>query len=100
MDSMIDKSKMGKLAEFSPVPYESVYPAIPNVSPEGQDWKTALWESCLPNGPDVDKTIESLNKSYNAALDKEVKMGKVKRLVIKDYDPMSPSSGTFEYLDN
>ena len=59
-----------------------------------------MWNACLQGGPDIDETIDNLNKTYNAALDKEVKMGKTKRLVIKDYDPLHPGDGTIEYLDN
>jgi len=32
-----------------------------------------------------DKTITELNKTYNDALDKAVKMGKVKRIKVKNY---------------
>ena len=39
-----------------------------------------------------------MNKIYNEALDRDVKAGKVKRLVIKDFDPMKPLAGTLEYL--
>ena len=42
--------------------------------------------------------LESVKSRYNDALDKAVKMGKTKRLVIKDFDPMHPSKGTIEYL--
>jgi len=39
-----------------------------------------------------------MNKIYNEALDRDVKSGKIKRLVIKDFDPMKPLAGTLEYL--
>ena len=47
----------------------------------------------------LDKVIADLNKSYNEALDRDVKIGKVKRLVIKDFNPLDPTAGTAEYLD-
>lgn len=95
----VDKTKLGKLAEFNPVPYEGVYPAVPNVSPQGKVWQDALWDTVLPGGPDIAATIAQLNKTYNEALDREASMGKVKRLVIADFDPLKPSSGKFTYLD-
>ncbi len=56
-------------------------------------------ECMSPEGPSIDETIAKLNQTYNDALDKEVKMGKTKRVVIKDYDPLHPGAGTVEYLD-
>lgn len=99
MDSKIDKSKIGRMADFSGADYEAVYPIFPAVTPEGETYRDALWNACLPEGPSIDETIANLNKTYNAALDQEVSMGKTKRLVIRDYDPMHPNDGTPEYLD-
>lgn len=99
MESVVDKSKIGRMADFSGATYEAVYPVAPSVTPEGETYRDALWNACLPGGPDIDETIETLNKNYNEALDQAVSMGKVKRLVIKDYDPVNPNSGTMEYLD-
>lgn len=93
-----DMSKAGRLADFAPLPYESVYPTAPEVSLEGKNWMDALWEACLPGGPSVDKVIADLNRDYNSALDRDVKMGKIKRLVIKDYDPLRPNAGKATYL--
>lgn len=98
MNSIVDKSKTGRLADFALKDYESVYPIKPEVTPEGKNYADALWSACLDGGPDIDKTIAELNKSYNDALDKAVKMGKTKRLVIKDFDPLHPSKGTVQYL--
>lgn len=100
MDEKIDKSKIGRMADFTGADYEAVLPVAPSVTPEGENYRDALWNACLQGGPDIDETIDNLNKTYNAALDKEVKMGKTKRLVIKDYDPLHPGDGTIEYLDN
>lgn len=99
MNALIDTSKTGRMADFSGADYEAVYPAIPKVTPEGETYRDALWNACLPDGPDIDLTISTLNKTYNEALDLAVKMGKVKRLVIKDFDPLNPNMGTPEYLD-
>lgn len=99
MDERVDKSKIGRMADFSGADYEAVLPVAPSVSPEGESYEDALWNACLSDGPSIDETIEKLNQSYNDALDKEVKMGKTKRLVIKDYDPMNPGAGTAEYLE-
>jgi multiple sugar transport system substrate-binding protein len=98
MNALVDKSKTGRLADFALKDYESVYPTKPDVTPEGKNYADALWAACVDGGPDIDKTIAELNKSYNDALDKAVKMGKTKRLIIKDFDPMHPSKGTIEYL--
>lgn len=99
MDSKIDKSKIGRMADFSGADYEAVYPVFPAVTPEGETYRDALWNACLPEGPSIDETIANLNKTYNAALDQEVSMGKTKRLVISDYDSMHPNDGTPQYLD-
>ncbi len=99
MQSVVDLSGTGKMSEFMPLSYEGVYPTAPAVTPEGMTYKDALWEACMPGGPDIDEVIVSLNEDYNNALDSEVAMGKVKRLVIKDFDPMNPQAGTFEYLE-
>lgn len=97
MDKLIDKTKTGRMADFALKDYESVYPQMPAVTPEGSVYRDALWNACV--GADIDKTLSDLTKAYNDALDKDVKMGKLKRLIIKDYDPMKPSKGTIEYLD-
>lgn len=99
MDSKIDKSKIGRMADFSGADYEAVYPVFPAVTPEGETYRDALWNACLPEGPSIDETIANLNKTYNTALDQEVSMGKTKRLVISDYDSMHPNDGTPQYLD-
>ena len=98
MDSIVDKSSIGRMADFSGADYEDVYPKYPTVTPEGEVYRDALWNACLPEGPDIQQTIETLNQTYNKALDEAVAMGKVQRLLIKDFDPMNPSAGTIEYL--
>lgn len=99
MNEVVDTSKIGRMADFAGADYEAVYPAAPAVTPEGENFRDALWNACLPDGPGIDETIETLNKTYNEALDQAVAMGKTKRLVIKDYDPLKPNQGTPEYLD-
>lgn len=98
MDSVIDKSKIGRMADFSGADYEAVYPVWPTVTPEGEPYATALWNACLPDGPDIQQTIDTLNETYNKALDEAVASGRTQRLVIRDFDPMDPGAGTVEYL--
>jgi multiple sugar transport system substrate-binding protein len=99
MEKAIDKSKTGRMADFSGAEYESVYPVAPSVTPEGQTYEDALWNACLPNGPDIDKTISQLNTNYNKALNEAISMGKVKRVVVSNYDPLHPDEGKVQYLD-
>lgn len=98
MDGVIDHSLAGRIADFSLQEYEDVYPTVPAVTPEGEYYADALWNACIPGGSDIDETLATLNKTYNAALDKAIEMGKVKRLVIEDYDSLNPSKGTAKYL--
>jgi ABC-type sugar transport system, periplasmic component len=97
MIKTVDMSKIGKLADFAPVSYEGLYPSIPAVSVAGENYAVAIW-NCIVNGTDVDKVVSDLNKSYNEALDRDVKLGKVRRLVIRDFDNLNPNAGTIEYL--
>jgi ABC-type glycerol-3-phosphate transport system substrate-binding protein len=45
MDSIVDKTKMGRLAQFELQDYEAVYPQAPNVTPAGETYRDALWNS-------------------------------------------------------
>lgn len=99
IDSVVDKSKMGRLALFALQDYETVYPKAPAVTPAGETYRDALWNACLNGGPDIDETIETLNQTYNEALDKAIEAGKVKRLVIENYNPLHPNDGTITYLE-
>ena len=96
MDGVIDKSKIGRLADFSLVEYESVYPTPPAVNLQGDDYRTTLWNAVM-GYVGIDEAIEDLNTRYNSALDADVASGTVKRLIIKDYDPLHPSAGTATY---
>lgn len=98
MNGVIDSSKTGRLADFALQEYEGVYPAVPAVSIQGDDYVATLWNAIQGN-VSADDAIKDLNKRYNEALDSDISMGKIKRLVIKDFDPMKPSQGTIEYLD-
>ncbi|MGI5990611.1 MAG: ABC transporter substrate-binding protein [Lachnospiraceae bacterium] len=97
MDSRIDKSKIGRLADFSKLDYEDVYPTVPAVNIEGDDYRTVLWNAVM-GYISADEAIEDLNTRYNEALEADVASGSVKRLVISDYDPLHPSQGTAQYL--
>ena len=47
----------------------------------------------------ADDAIADLNKRYNDALENDIKLGKIKRVVIKDFDPLHPGEGTIEYTE-
>ena len=98
MDEKIDKSKTGRLADFSLLDYESVYPAVPTINLTGDDYRTVLWNAIM-GYVEIDDAIEDLNTRYNEAYDADIASGSVKRLVIEDYDPLHPSAGTATYLD-
>jgi len=98
IDEKIDKSKMGRMADFSLLEYESVYPAVPTINLAGDDYRTQLWNAIMGH-MDIDEAINDLNTRYNAAYDEDISYGSVKRLVISDYDPLHPSAGTVTWLD-
>ena len=98
IDEKIDKSKMGRMADFSLLEYESVYPAVPTINLTGDDYRTQLWNAIMGH-MDIDEAINDLNTRYNAAYDEDISYGSVKRLVISDYDPLHPSAGTVTWLD-
>lgn len=98
MSSAIDTSKTGRISDFALKDYESVYPTAPSVTIEGEDMQKVLW-SAVMGQRSADTAIQDLNTRYNKALDSDVASGKVKRLVIKDFDPLHPSKGTLQYLD-
>lgn len=98
MDERIDKSKLGRMADFSLLEYESVYPAVPAVNLMGDDYRTVLWNAIM-GYVDIDEAINDLNTRYNSAYDDDISFGSVKRLVIKDYNPLTPSAGTVTWLD-
>lgn len=97
MTKEVDPKQAGRIDDFSMKDYESVYPVAPSVTVEGDDLQKVLW-SAVMGERDVDTAIQDLNTRYNKALESDVASGKVKRLVIKDYDPMHPSKGTPQYL--
>ena len=97
MQETVDMSKIGRLADFAIHDYEGMYPAVPAVSVAGDNYAKTIW-NCIVSGSDIDKTIADLNKRYNEALEKDIKLGKVKRLVIKNFDKLNPSAGDIEYL--
>lgn len=98
MDAAIDKTKIGRMADFSLLDYESVYPKPPVINLTGDDYRVVLWNAVM-DYVDVDEAIEDLNTRYNEALEADVASGATKRLVISDYDPLHPSDGTITYLD-
>ena len=93
IDEKIDKSKMGRMADYALLDYESVYPAVPTINLMGDNYRTVLWNAIM-GYVEIDEAIEDLNTRYNTAYDEDVSLGFVKRLVIADYDPLHPSAGT------
>lgn len=98
MDGVIDKTKIGRLADFSLLPYEAVYPQVPTINLVGDDYRTVLWNAVM-GYVEIDAAIEDLNTRYNQAYEDDIASGSVQRLVIADFDPMNPSAGTATYLD-
>jgi multiple sugar transport system substrate-binding protein len=98
MSDAIDKAKIGRTADWSLKPYEGIYPAMPVISLAGEPFRTVIWKAVM-NQVDADKAITDLNTRYNAALDRDIKMGKIRRIIIKDFDPTKPSKGTITYSD-
>lgn len=98
MDGVIDKTKIGRMADFSLLDYESVYPKPPVINLTGDDYRVVLWNAVM-GYVDTDEAIKDLNTRYNEALEADVASGSTKRLVISDYDPLHPNDGTITYLD-
>lgn len=98
MNEKVDLSKTGRLADFAPLDYEDVYPAVPSINLVGDDYRTVLWNAVM-GYVDVDEAIDDLNTRYNEAYEADIASGTVRRLVIEDYDPLNPSAGTATYLD-
>lgn len=97
MDQLIDKSKTGRMADFQLTSYENVYPSVPAITLEGDPYRVVFMNTMM-GAIGVDEAIADLNKRYNEALDRDVAAGKIKRLVIKDFNPLHPNEGTIEYL--
>jgi multiple sugar transport system substrate-binding protein len=97
MAGVIDSSKVGRLADFALQPYEDVYPATPSITLEGEHYSVVFF-NVIQGFMTADDAIEYLNTSYNEALDRSIANGTCKRLIIEDFDPLNPSSGTRTYL--
>lgn len=98
MTTKIDSTKVGRLADFALQDYEDVYPSTPAITIEGDDYPTVFWNVILGNTT-ADSAIEDLNQRYNDALESGLANGSCKRVIIENYDPLHPSSGTCTYLD-
>ena len=98
MSEKIDKDKTGRLADFSLLEYESVYPQVPTINLIGDDYRTVLWNAIM-GFVEIDEAIEDLNTRYNECYEDDIASGSVQRLVIEDFDPLHPSAGTAQYLD-
>lgn len=98
MAGKIDSSKVGRLADFALTEYEDVYPSTPSITIEGDAYQAVFWNVILGN-VNVDEAIKDLNTRYNDALAKGLEIGSCKRVVVKDFNPLKPSSGTVTFLD-
>lgn len=99
MEDVIDESQIGRLADFALLDYESVYPMVPSINLEGDDYQEVFWDVIMGE-LEIDDAIEDLNTRYNEAYDADIEAGAVKRLVIEDYDPLHPNDGTVTYLED
>ena len=97
MDERVDKAKLGRMADFSLLEYESVYPAVPSINLSGDNYRTVLWNAIM-GYVDIDAAIDDLNTRYNQCYNDDISYGSVQRLVISDYDPLHPSAGTVTWL--
>ena len=98
MAGKIDTSKTGRLADFAITDSEDVYPTLPSMTLEGDNYGIVFWNVVLGN-ESADDAIKDLNTRYNKALEDAIASGSAKRLVISDYDPLHPSKGTMTYQD-
>ncbi|MDI9455593.1 MAG: extracellular solute-binding protein [Spirochaetota bacterium] len=98
MQKVVDMSGAGRLGDFAPVPYEGLYPSVPAVTVAGDNYAVSIWNAIV-NGSDVDRLIADLNKRYNEALERDLKIGKVKRIVIPNFDPLNPNKEKVQLLD-
>ena len=98
MREVVDMTKIGRLADFAPIDYEDFYPTAPQVTIAGDDMYKTMW-NCIVNNTDVDACIADLNKRYNDALAKDIKLGKTRRVVIENFDPVHPNANPITYLD-
>jgi len=97
MAGVIDSTVVGRLADFALTEYEDVYPTTPSITLEGDDYPTVFFQVIMGN-INVDDAIADLNTRYNDALTRGLEAGSCTRLVISDFDPLNPSSGTCTYL--
>lgn len=96
MSSVVDTGSIGKLAEFELQDYEGVYPTVPAITVEGDDYQIVFWNVILGYVL-ADDAIKDLNTRYNAALERGLANGTCKRVIIEDFDPLNPSAGTITY---
>ena len=94
----IAKVDVGALALYGLAEFDSIYPKLPAVTPEGDFYETALWNLIFSDA-DIDKALADLTESYNYAYEREIKMGKVQRLTVPDFDIMNPGAGTLVFSD-
>ena len=89
---------LGPISQFSLQSFDSIYPKIPAVTPEGSFYETELW-NLIWNDRDIETALKDLTDSYNYSYDREIKMGKLQRLTVPDFDIMNPGACTLVYSD-
>jgi multiple sugar transport system substrate-binding protein len=97
MTSAVDTSNVGRLADFVLQDYEDVYPTTPAITLEGDDFRVVFWNVVL-GFTTADDAIADLNTRYNAALESGLANGSCKRVIVENYDPLHPSTGTVTYV--
>lgn len=69
--------------------HDSLWPAVPSVTPEGSTYADAFFKYILAGG-DAKAITEDLNTRYNAALTKAVEKGEVTVTPDPAFDPLKP----------
>ncbi len=96
MAGKIDASKTGRLGDFALQDYEDVYPSVPTVIVDGDDYAITMWNVILGN-LDADEAVADLNTRYNDALERGIENGSCQRVTIAGFDKLHPSKGTAVY---
>lgn len=90
--SIVEQAKdpeIGGMEGFLVGEHDSLWPASPNVTPEGSTYADAFFKYILEGG-DVKAITDDLNTRYNAALSKAVEKGEVTVTPNPAFDPAKP----------
>lgn len=83
------KPEIGGMEGFLVGEHDSLWPAVPNVTPEGSTYADAFFKYMLSGG-DAKAIAADLNTRYNDALSKAVEKGEVTVTPDPAFDPMKP----------